>query len=153
MLSRNKASNAARDADQLRGDCRYLFGRIAAKDRAPRVHVVGATQRPSAKVLDGDAKFNLQLRIGMGNLDPIASRIVFTNAAIADDHDLDESDGGAAVRGRGIVAPGSQLIDAQMYWITSTTPTAPCPPTSRSSTSTAPTRRRTRSSSSCRAAT
>lgn len=117
VLSRNKASNAARDADQLRGDCQYLFGCIAAKGRAPRVHVVGATQRPSAKVLDGDAKFNLQLRIGLGNLDPIASRIVFTNAAITDDHDLDDADGGDTPRGRGIVAPGSQLIDAQMYWI------------------------------------
>jgi hypothetical protein len=117
VLSHNTASSAARDADQLRGDCPYLFGRIAAKGRAPRVHVIGATQRPSAKVLDGDAKFNLQLRIGLGDLDPVASRIVFTNAQIADDHDLDEAVGHHTVRGRGLVASGSQLVDGQMYWI------------------------------------
>jgi hypothetical protein len=114
MLSRNTASKLARHADELRGDCQYLFGRIAAKGRAPRVHLVGATQRPSPTVLDGDARFNLQMRVGLGNLDPVAARIIFTNAQIRDDVELDgEAD---AVRGRGIVAPGTELIDAQMFW-------------------------------------
>lgn len=117
VLSRTAASTAAHAADRLRGDCRYLFGRIAAKGRASRVHVIGATQRPSAKVLDGDAKFNLQLRIGLGALDPVAARILLTNAAVGDDHDLDVADAGDAVVGRGIVAPGGRLIDAQMHWI------------------------------------
>lgn len=115
MRSRNTASKLAREADELRGDCQFLFGRIAAKGRAPRVHLVGATQRPSAQVLDGDAKFNLQMRVGLGNLDPVAGRIIFTNAHISDDVDLDDATGGA-IRGRGIVAPGAELIDAQMFW-------------------------------------
>lgn len=115
VLSRNTASTMAREADELRGDCQYLFGRIAAKGRSPRVHVVGATQRPSAKVLDADAKFNLQMRVGLGDLDPAAARIIFTNAQIGEDHDLDEA-ATSVVPGRGIVAPGSELIEAQMFW-------------------------------------
>jgi hypothetical protein len=66
-------------------------------------------------VLDGDAKFNLQMRVGLGNLDPVAARIIFTNARISDDIDLDDVASGT-VRGRGIVAPGAELIDAQMFW-------------------------------------
>jgi hypothetical protein len=115
VLSRNQASPVARAADELRGDCQYLFGRIAAKGRAPRVHLVGATQRPSGRVLDGDAKFNLQMRVGLGNLDPVAARIIFSNTRISDDHELDDPDG-ASVPGRGIVAPGADLVDAQMCW-------------------------------------
>jgi hypothetical protein len=115
VLSRNTASTMAREADELRGDCQYLFGRIAAKGRSPRVHVVGATQRPSAKVLDADAKFNLQMRVGLGDLDPVAARIIFTNAQIGEDHDLDDA-ATSAVPGRGIVAQGSELIEAQMFW-------------------------------------
>jgi hypothetical protein len=115
VLSRNTASTMAREADELRGDCQYLFGRIAAKGRSPRVHVVGATQRPSAKVLDADAKFNLQMRVGLGDLDPAAARVIFTNAQIGEDHDLDDA-ATSAVPGRGIVAPGSELIEAQMFW-------------------------------------
>lgn len=114
--SRSGASTLARHADELRGDCQFLFGRIAAKGRAPRVHLVGATQRPSAGVLDSDTKFNLQMRIGLGNLDPAAARIIFTNARISDDINLDDVTA-SPVRGRGIVAPGAELVDAQMYWI------------------------------------
>jgi hypothetical protein len=115
VLSRNTASTMAREADELRGDCQYLFGRIAAKGRAPRVHLVGATQQPSAKVLDADAKFNLQMRVGLGDLDPVAARIIFTNTQISEDHNLDDVAAGA-VPGRGIVAPGSELVEAQMFW-------------------------------------
>jgi hypothetical protein len=114
--SRNTASQLARAADELRGDCRYLFGRIAAKGRAPRVHLVGATQRPSAKVLDADAKFNLQMRVGLGDLDPDAARIVFTNTRSGDDRDLDDV-ASATVPGRGLVTSGADLLDAQMFWI------------------------------------
>jgi hypothetical protein len=115
VLSRATASTLARDADELRGDCQYLFGRIAAKGRAPRVHVVAATQRPSAKVLDADAKFNLQMRVGLGDLDPDAARIIFTNTQTGDDRDLDDVASGT-VPGRGIVTSGGDLIEAQMFW-------------------------------------
>ena len=113
--SHNATSAIARRADGLRGDCRYLFGSIAAKGRAPRVHLVGATQRPSAKVLDGDAKFNLQMRVGLGNLDPVAARVIFTNSGGDDDHELDDPTG-AGIAGRGFVAPGSDLVEAQVFW-------------------------------------
>ena len=65
--------------DELKGEAQMIIGSIARLGRAAGVHLVIATQRPDAKLIPGETRDNLAVRIGCGVLQPSASQMLFAS--------------------------------------------------------------------------
>lgn len=70
----------AKAADELKGEAIMIIGSIARLGRASGVHLVIATQRPDAKLIPGEVRDNLSVRVGCGRLKPSASLMMFDSS-------------------------------------------------------------------------
>lgn len=70
-------TDEAKEQDELKGEAQMIIGSIARLGRASGVHLVIATQRPDAKLIPGETRDNLSVRIGCGRLKPSASLMMF----------------------------------------------------------------------------
>lgn len=70
-------TDEAKIADELKGEAIMIIGSIARLGRASGVHLVIATQRPDAKLIPGEVRDNLAVRVGCGVLKPNASQMMF----------------------------------------------------------------------------
>jgi hypothetical protein len=70
-------TDEAKEADELKGEAIMIIGSIARLGRASGVHLVVATQRPDAKLIPGEIRDNLAVRIGCGRMKPSASSMLF----------------------------------------------------------------------------
>lgn len=70
-------TDEAKEADELKGEAIMIIGSIARLGRASGVHLVIATQRPDAKLIPGEVRDNLAVRVGCGTLKPSASSMLF----------------------------------------------------------------------------
>jgi len=70
-------TDEAKEADELKGEAIMIIGSIARLGRASGVHLVIATQRPDAKLIPGEVRDNLSVRIGCGTMKPSASLMMF----------------------------------------------------------------------------
>lgn len=78
LLSPSGANtDAAKEEDDLKGEVTMILGSIARLGRASGVHLVIATQRPDAKLIPGETRDNLAVRVGCGRLKPNASGMMF----------------------------------------------------------------------------
>lgn len=62
--------------DELKGEASMIIGSIARLGRAAGVHLIIATQRPDAKIIAGETKANLGVRINCGRTDSNASSMI-----------------------------------------------------------------------------
>lgn len=62
--------------DEMKGEAAMIIGSIARLGRAAGVHLVIATQRPDAKIIAGETKANLGVRINCGRTDSNASSMI-----------------------------------------------------------------------------
>lgn len=69
-------TDEAKAMNALKGEAQMIVGSIARLGRAAGVHLLIATQRPDARLLPGELKSNLGLRVACGNLNSIASEMV-----------------------------------------------------------------------------
>lgn len=69
-------SEAGKEEDALKGEAAMIIGSVARLGRAAGVHLVIATQRPDAKILAGETKANLGVRINCGRTDSNASSMI-----------------------------------------------------------------------------
>lgn len=74
------SSEETKERNAMKDDCRTLIGSIARLGRAAGVHLVIATQRPDAKIIEGETKANLTTRIGCGPLSSSASSMAFESS-------------------------------------------------------------------------
>lgn len=74
-----KNNDEAKALDEMKGEASVIAGDIARLGRAAGVHLVMATQRPDAKVIYGELKQNLAMRIAAGRMDSIASNMTLDN--------------------------------------------------------------------------
>lgn len=72
-------TDEAKAADELKGEAIMLIGSIARLGRAAGVHLVIATQRPDAKLIPGEVRDNLSVRVGCGRLQSSASLMMFNS--------------------------------------------------------------------------
>lgn len=70
-------TDEAKEVDELKGEAIMIIGSIARLGRAAGVHLVIATQRPDAKLIPGEVRDNLAVRVGCGRLKPSASLMMF----------------------------------------------------------------------------
>lgn len=70
-------TDEAKEADELKGEAVMIIGSIARLGRASGVHLIIATQRPDAKLIPGEIRDNLAVRVGCGRLKPSASLMMF----------------------------------------------------------------------------
>lgn len=70
-------TDEAKEADELKGEAVMIIGSIARLGRAAGVHLLIATQRPDAKLIPGEIRDNLAVRVGCGRLKPSASLMMF----------------------------------------------------------------------------
>ena len=75
--SHNSEEGKAEDA--LKGEASMIIGSIARLGRAAGVHLVIATQRPDAKIIAGETKANLGVRVNCGRTDSNASQMILGN--------------------------------------------------------------------------
>lgn len=73
-------TDEAKAADELKGEAIMIIGSIARLGRASGVHLVIATQRPDAKLIPGEVRDNLSVRVGCGRLKPSASLMMFDSS-------------------------------------------------------------------------
>ncbi len=69
-------SEMAKQEGELKGEAASIIGSIARLGRAAGVHLVLATQRPDAKLIAGETKENLPVRINCGRTTPTASSMI-----------------------------------------------------------------------------
>lgn len=69
-------SEEGKAEDALKGEASMIIGSIARLGRAAGVHLVIATQRPDAKIIAGETKANLGVRINCGRTDSNASSMI-----------------------------------------------------------------------------
>jgi DNA segregation ATPase FtsK/SpoIIIE-like protein len=110
-----KGAGKAKADDQLRADCRYFARKIAQEARSANIHLLVATQRPRADYFDSDLKFNLAFRVGLGELDGTAARMIFDTADAAQDQALDDVAPPVARPGHGYCRPGAGLVELQAF--------------------------------------
>lgn len=65
-----------KEEDKLKGEAAQIIGSIARLGRASGVHLVLATQRPDAKLIPGETKANLGVRINCGYTNSTASSMI-----------------------------------------------------------------------------
>lgn len=69
-------TDEGKEEDALKGEAAMIIGSIARLGRAAGVHLVIATQRPDAKIISGETKANLGVRINAGRTDSNASSMI-----------------------------------------------------------------------------
>lgn len=69
-------SEEGKNEDSLKGEAAMIIGSIARLGRAAGVHLVIATQRPDAKIIAGETKANLGVRVNCGRTDSNASSMI-----------------------------------------------------------------------------
>lgn len=69
-------TDEGKEEDKLKGEASMIIGSIARLGRAAGVHLVIATQRPDAKIISGEVKANLGVRINCGRTDSTASSMI-----------------------------------------------------------------------------
>lgn len=69
-------TDEAKEEDNLKSEAQMIIGLIARLGRASGVHLVLATQRPDAKLIPGETKANLGVRINCGYTDSTASMMI-----------------------------------------------------------------------------
>lgn len=69
-------SEEGKAEDEMKGEASMIIGSIARLGRAAGVHLVIATQRPDAKIISGETKANLGVRINCGRTDSNASSMI-----------------------------------------------------------------------------
>ena len=69
-------SEMQKEEDALKGEAVMIIGSIARLGRAAGVHLILATQRPDAKLIAGETKANLGVRINCGRTDSNASSMI-----------------------------------------------------------------------------
>lgn len=62
--------------DQLKGEASMIIGSVARLGRAAGVHLVIATQRPDASLINGETKSNLGVRVNCGRTNSTASSMI-----------------------------------------------------------------------------
>lgn len=72
-------TDEGKEEDALKGEAAMIIGSIARLGRAAGVHLVIATQRPDAKIISGETKANLGVRINAGRTDSNASSMILGN--------------------------------------------------------------------------
>ena len=75
-----KGNDQAKEDDAMAAECQVIAGSIARLGRAAGVHMVLATQRPDAKLIPGELKANLAVRITCGRATSTASTMVLENS-------------------------------------------------------------------------
>jgi S-DNA-T family DNA segregation ATPase FtsK/SpoIIIE len=88
-------------------DTMRTISRIAALGRAANCYIVIATQRPSAKIIEGEIKNNLTNVIGLKTANDINSRIIIDKGG------LERLRG----HGHGIYRRGGEFIEFQAPWL------------------------------------
>lgn len=73
-------SEEGKAEDAMKGEANMIIGSIARLGRAAGVHLVIATQRPDAKLIPGETKANLGVRINCGTTNSTASSMILENA-------------------------------------------------------------------------
>lgn len=107
-------TDEAKASDELKGEAVMIIGSIARLGRAAGTHLVIATQRPDAKLIPGEVRDNLAVRIGCGRLKPSASLMMF-DSNIGQRIHANPKGGmyvqihGAGNMGQGFFAPNSWL--------------------------------------------
>ncbi len=74
-------SDEGKVRDQLHGDAMTILGSLARLGRAAGIHLVIATQRPDAKIIAGEFKNNLAVRILAGRSGSIASSMTLDSGS------------------------------------------------------------------------
>lgn len=69
-------TDEGKEQDKLKGEAAQIIGSIARLGRASGVHLIIATQRPDAKLIAGETKANLGVRINCGTTDSNASSMI-----------------------------------------------------------------------------
>lgn len=69
-------SEEGKAEDALKGEAAMIIGSIARLGRAAGVHLIIATQRPDAKIIAGETKANLGVRVNCGRTDSNASQMI-----------------------------------------------------------------------------
>ena len=69
-------TDEGKEDDAKKGEAQMIIGSIARLGRAAGVHLVIATQRPDAKLIPGETKANLGVRINCGRTDSNASSMI-----------------------------------------------------------------------------
>lgn len=72
-------SEEGKAEDALKGEASMIIGSIARLGRAAGVHLIIATQRPDAKIIAGETKANLGVRVNCGRTDSNASQMILGN--------------------------------------------------------------------------
>lgn len=73
-------TDEAKEQDALKEEASMIIGSIARLGRAAGVHLTVATQRPDAKLIPGETKANLSVRINCGHTGSTASSMILDNA-------------------------------------------------------------------------
>jgi hypothetical protein len=117
LFTRQRAGDASKEADFLRSACAYRTNNIAIMGRSANIHLFVGTQRPRADSIDSNTKAQLGFRIGLGDLDSTAARMIFDTTEAATDRDLGEVLGRVTAAGRGYAGTvGSALTEAQLFY-------------------------------------
>ncbi len=69
-------SEQGKAEDEMKGEAAMIIGSIARLGRAAGVHLIIATQRPDAKIIAGETKANLGVRVNCGRTDSNASSMI-----------------------------------------------------------------------------
>lgn len=72
-------TDEGKEEDKMKGEANMIMGSIARLGRAAGVHLVVATQRPDAKLIPGETKANLGVRINCGTTNSTASSMILEN--------------------------------------------------------------------------
>lgn len=73
-------TDKGKEDDALKSEAQMIIGSIARLGRAAGVHLIIATQRPDAKLINGETKANLGVRVNCGTTNSITSSMVLENA-------------------------------------------------------------------------
>ena len=76
----NNKSDEGKAKDAMASECQFIAGSILRLGRAAGVHMIQATQRPDAKLIPGESKANLAVRINCGRTDSTASSMILDNS-------------------------------------------------------------------------
>jgi hypothetical protein len=101
-------TDAGVEEDRLRHESQEMIGALLRLGRAAGIHVVIGAQRPDAYIIDSDMRANLDVRITVGRVSPVASQIVLNSDAAAELPN---------VRGRGLLRVGGKLEEFQGYFL------------------------------------
>ena len=104
----NVKSEEGKERDEMHARATTLIGSVARLGRAAGVHLVLATQRPDAKVLPGETRANLDVRIAQGRMDTTPSLMTL---------DSDHATRLPPVKGRAVLRTGNDYREFQAFFL------------------------------------